>query len=116
MEMTSRQPIVLDVAQAAGDLVRSFQKEGFFVREKGPLDLVTEADEAAEQLIRFTLLGKFPNDGFVGEETGSVEGTSGLVWVVDPIDGTVNFSRGMAEYGVSIRLRSEERRVGEEAR
>lgn len=111
--MSSRQPIILDahlsaaleVAQAAGDLVLSFQKDGFFVREKGPLDLVTEADEAAEQLIRFTLLGKFPDDGFVGEETGEVEGTSGLVWVVDPIDGTVNFSRGMAEYGISIGLR-----------
>jgi len=112
-QMSSRQPIVLDahlsaaleVAQAAGDLVLSFQKEGFFVREKGPLDLVTEADEAAEALIRDFLLGKFPDDGFLGEETGEVTGTSGLVWVVDPIDGTVNFSRGMAEYGVSVGLR-----------
>jgi len=111
--MATRQPIVLDahlsaaleVAQVAGDLVLKFQREGFFVRDKGPMDLVTEADVASEDLIRETLLGKFPDDGFVGEEGGQTEGTSGLVWVVDPIDGTVNFSRGMSEYGVSIGLR-----------
>ena len=89
----------------AGDLVLKFQKEGFFVRDKGILDLVTEADEAAEKLIQKELLERFPDDGFLGEEGALVEGTSGLVWVVDPIDGTVNYSRGMSEYGVSIGLR-----------
>ena len=95
----------LSVAQAAGDLVLSFQKEGFYVKDKGTTDLVTEADLAAEALIRKELLERFPDDGFVGEEGGAVAGTSGLVWVVDPIDGTINFSRGMGEYGVSIGLR-----------
>lgn len=89
----------------AGDLVLKFQSEGFFVRDKGILDLVTEADEAAEKLIQKELLERFPDDGFLGEEGAEVAGTSGLVWVVDPIDGTVNYSRGMAEYGVSIGLR-----------
>lgn len=111
--MSFRQPIVLDahlsaaleVAQEAGDLISKFQREGFFVKEKGHLDLVTEADEMAEELIRNSLLGRFPDDGFIGEEGSGVEGASGLVWVVDPIDGTVNFSRGMAEHGVSIGLR-----------
>ena len=95
----------LAVAREAGDLVLSFQKEGFFVKDKGRTDLVTEADLAAEDLIRKTLLEKFPDDGFLGEEGGEASGTSGYVWVVDPIDGTVNFSRGMSEYGVSIGLR-----------
>ena len=95
----------LEVAQAAGDLVLKFQREGFFVRDKGILDVVTEADEAAEALIQKELLERFPEDGFLGEEGALVEGTSGLVWVVDPIDGTVNYSRGMSEYGVSIGLR-----------
>lgn len=95
----------LDVARMAGDLVLKFQKEGFFVRDKGVLDVVTEADEAAEALIQKELLERFPSDGFLGEEGALVEGTSGLVWVVDPIDGTVNYSRGMSEYGVSIGLR-----------
>ena len=95
----------LEVAKTAGDLVLRYQKEGFFLRDKGVLDLVTEADEAAEALIHKELLERFPEDGFLGEEGSEVEGTSGLVWVVDPIDGTVNFSRGMTEYGVSIGLR-----------
>ena len=95
----------LEIAQMAGDLVLKFQKEGFFVRDKGVLDVVTEADEAAEKLIQKELLERFPDDGFLGEEGALVEGTSGLVWVVDPIDGTVNYSRGMSEYGVSIGLR-----------
>ncbi len=110
---TSRLPTPLDahlsaaleVANAAGDLVLQFQREGFFVRDKGVGDLVTEADESAERLIQKELLERFPNDGFLGEEGAFVEGTSGLVWVVDPIDGTVNFSRGMSEFGVSIGLR-----------
>jgi len=95
----------LAVAQAAGDLVLAFQKEGFFVKDKGATDLVTEADLAAEAFIRKELLERFPDDGFVGEEGSLQDGTTGLVWVVDPIDGTINFSRGMAEYGVSIGLR-----------
>ena len=111
--MSARQPIVLDAhlsaaletAQEAGELIAKFQRDGFFVKEKGHLDLVTEADEMAEELIRNTLLGRFPEDGFVGEEGSVVEGRSGLVWVVDPIDGTVNFSRGLPDYGVSIGLR-----------
>ncbi len=95
----------LAAAQAAGDLVLSFQKEGFFVKDKGVTDLVTEADLAAEALIAKELLERFPDDGFIGEEGALREGTSGYIWVVDPIDGTVNFSRGMSEYGVSIGLR-----------
>lgn len=111
--MSSRNPILLDahlsaaleIATTAGEEVLKFQKEGFFVKEKGHLDLVTEADEAAERMIRTALLEKFPEDGFLGEEGTDIPGTSGLVWVVDPIDGTVNFSRGHSEYGISIGLR-----------
>ncbi len=95
----------LELAQAAGELVLKYQTEGFFVRDKGPLDVVTEADEAAEAFLRHELLARFPEDGFLGEEGTAIEGTSGLVWVVDPIDGTVNYSRGHSEYGVSIGLR-----------
>jgi myo-inositol-1(or 4)-monophosphatase len=95
----------IEVAHAAGELVLSLQREGFFVKDKGIADIVTEADEAAEVLIKSRLLARFPNDGFLGEEGGESPGLSGYVWVVDPIDGTVNYSRGMSEYGVSIGLR-----------
>lgn len=97
--------LALEVARAAGDLVLTFRHDGFFVRDKGPGDLVTEADEASEAMIRSRLAERFPEDGFLGEESGERAGSSGFTWVVDPIDGTINFSRGLDEYGVSIGLR-----------
>lgn len=67
---------------------------------KGPQDYVTETDKAVEALIRDRLLAAFPGDGFIGEENGGEEAES--VWVVDPIDGTANFARGIPHFCVSI--------------
>ena len=63
---------------------------------------MTEADRAAEELIHRRLLEARPEDGFVGEEGGGTESASGVTWVVDPIDGTVNFLYGIPHYAVSI--------------
>jgi len=68
-------------------------------------DVVTEIDEACERLIRERIFAARPDDGFVGEEGDDVVGTSGVDWVVDPIDGTVNFVYGIPTYGVSIAAR-----------
>jgi myo-inositol-1(or 4)-monophosphatase len=68
-------------------------------------DVVTEIDEACERLIRDRILTARPDDGFVGEEGDDVVGTSGVDWVVDPIDGTVNFVYGIPTYAVSIAAR-----------
>jgi len=65
-------------------------------------DLVTETDRAAEALIAERLLGSRPQDGIVGEEGAAVEGTSGVMWVVDPIDGTTNFAYGYPAFCTSI--------------
>jgi myo-inositol-1(or 4)-monophosphatase len=65
-------------------------------------DPVTEIDTATERLIREAVTAVRPHDGFIGEEGGSTEGTSGVSWVVDPIDGTVNFIYGIPAYAVSI--------------
>lgn len=65
-------------------------------------DLVTEADQASEQLIVSRLRAERPHDGILAEEGGSIEGTSGLTWVVDPLDGTINFVYGFPVFGVSI--------------
>jgi myo-inositol-1(or 4)-monophosphatase len=70
--------------------------------KSSPTDLVSEADHAAERLIRDRLAGARPDDGFLGEEGGDVEGTSGLRWVVDPLDGTINFLFGIPQWAVSI--------------
>jgi len=67
-----------------------------------PTDLVSEADLASEHAIRELLAARRPNDGFVGEEGDHAEGTSGLSWVVDPLDGTVNFLFGIPQWSVSV--------------
>jgi myo-inositol-1(or 4)-monophosphatase len=65
-------------------------------------DAVTEIDRASEALIRERILARRPDDGFVGEEGEDLVGTSGVDWIVDPIDGTVNFVYGIPCYAVSI--------------
>ena len=92
------------VALEAGALARQRRSEGVTVAasKSSPVDIVTEADRETEQLIRDALAKARPADGFFGEESGAERGTSGLTWVVDPIDGTVNFLYGIPHYAVSI--------------
>lgn len=66
------------------------------------LDIVTQADTAVESLIRRSLAAARPDDGFLGEESSRIDGTSGITWIVDPIDGTVNYLFGSPYYAVSI--------------
>lgn len=65
-------------------------------------DLVTATDRAIEELIRARLLDARPDDGFIGEEGADCAGTSGVTWVVDPIDGTTNFVYGLRGFNTSI--------------
>ena len=71
-------------------------------RKSSSVDVVTQVDRDAETIIRDRLSHLRPHDGFFGEESGGAAGTSGLTWVVDPIDGTVNFLYGIPHYAVSI--------------
>ncbi len=73
-----------------------------------PTDLVSEADLASERLIRDALANARPDDGFLGEEGGGEAGTSGLTWVVDPLDGTVNFLFSIPQWCVSVAVRDAE--------
>jgi myo-inositol-1(or 4)-monophosphatase len=70
--------------------------------KSSPTDPVTAADRAAEQLVVRTLLDARPDDGILGEEGAERSGTSGVRWVLDPIDGTVNFLYGIPAYAVSL--------------
>ena len=94
------------VAHAAGRLVRERRevvlRMPVSATKTTPTDVVTESDTAAEELIRERLLAARPGDGLVGEEGASVSGGSGVEWVVDPIDGTVNYLYGIPQYAVSI--------------
>jgi myo-inositol-1(or 4)-monophosphatase len=69
-------------------------------RMKGPQDFLTETDAAVERHVREAIAKAFPGDGFFGEETGGA--TAPDTWVVDPIDGTANFARGIPHFCVSI--------------
>ncbi len=97
----------IKAARAAG-LVLS-QKFGSVlrVRKKGAIDLVTEADLAAEKVILEMLKDLFPDDRILSEEAGTVSGSSARSWIIDPLDGTTNFTHGFPFFAVSIGLEVE---------
>jgi myo-inositol-1(or 4)-monophosphatase len=70
--------------------------------KSSPTDVVTEADEAAEALIRELIGAKRPGDAILGEEGGQTGGGSGVRWIVDPLDGSVNYLYGLPDWAVSI--------------
>lgn len=75
---------------------------GVAATKSSPTDVVTEMDTAAEKLIIERIRTHRPNDGFLGEEGEASEGTSGVRWVIDPIDGTVNYLYDLPGWCVSI--------------
>ena len=96
--------LALEVAREAAELVRGRRAAGVTVAatKSSEVDIVTEADRASETLIRRLIAERRPDDGFLGEEGGDVAGSSGVRWIVDPIDGTVNFLYDLPQYAVSI--------------
>ena len=92
------------VAREAGAMARRrFLDHSFAVKFKGPQDYLTEVDGETEAFIAERLTNVFPTDGFIGEESHPRPGgAGGAVWVVDPIDGTANFARGVPHFCVSI--------------
>jgi myo-inositol-1(or 4)-monophosphatase len=104
--------VAVDAARMAGALLIERARHGSerAVQSKStPTDLVSDADLASEQAIRELLARRRPEDGFVGEEGGRVQaGDSGISWVVDPLDGTVNFVFGIPQWCVSVAAQDED--------
>lgn len=94
----------LDAARQAGELLRDGRPADLAVAavKSSPIDVVTEMDIAAEKLITGILARQRPEDGLLGEEGADSPGTSGVRWVVDPLDGTVNYLYGLPSWSVSI--------------
>ncbi|MFD6420014.1 inositol monophosphatase family protein [Streptomyces sp. NPDC060194] len=94
----------LEAARRAGALLKDGRPAdlGVAATKSSPIDVVTEMDIAAEKLITGYLSEFRPTDGFLGEEGASSPGTSGVRWVIDPIDGTVNYLYGRPDWSVSI--------------
>lgn len=96
---------VAQLAQSAGSLTLEYFRKSFGVSDKGShLGLVTDADVASEAHIKQKITSSYPNHVMLGEETGWTDSAHDgqVVWIVDPIDGTSNFSKGNAFYCVSI--------------
>ncbi len=103
-EWRTRYEVAVVAAQKAGQLALRYFDGELAVEQKADLSPVTVADREAEQLLRKTLHAAFPNDGFLGEEYGDTPGTSGYRWVLDPIDGTRSFVRGIPLWGTLVGL------------
>lgn len=97
--------VAVAIALDAGAILRNHFGKPHDITFKGPLDLVTEADQAAELLIASRLRSTFPDHDLMGEE-GSRSDNPGarFRWVIDPLDGTTNFAHGLATFAVSISL------------
>lgn len=102
MTTSDRLTLAAAIAQEAGALAQQMRRDpDLTVDVKGHQDFVTAADRAVEDLVRARIAEAFPEDGVLGEE-GGFDGPRERLWIIDPIDGTTNFMRGMPEWAVSI--------------
>jgi myo-inositol-1(or 4)-monophosphatase len=101
--------LAIEVAHSAGALLlKSFREPAEGIESKStPTDLVSAADKASEALILDLIGSKRPSDGVLSEEGGGESSSSGLTWVVDPLDGTVNYLFGIPAWAVSIAIEDE---------
>ncbi|MFF2217257.1 inositol monophosphatase family protein [Streptomyces antibioticus] len=93
-----------EAARRAAELLRDGRPADLAVAatKSSPIDVVTEMDIAAEKLITGLISEHRPDDGFLGEEGASSEGSTGVRWVIDPLDGTVNYLYGLPTWSVSV--------------
>jgi myo-inositol-1(or 4)-monophosphatase len=101
--VNGRLDAVIDAARDAAAAVWTM-RDRFTAEEKRPNDWVTDADGAADRVIRVVKDKRFPEDGWLSEESLVDTATGAFTWVVDPIDGTREFVEGLPEYAVSIGL------------
>ncbi|MGA3058207.1 MAG: inositol monophosphatase family protein [Candidatus Limnocylindrales bacterium] len=107
--------LAIDLAHQAGRIQMERYERLERIQAKGPRDVVTEVDHLCEGLIMRAVRERYPNDHFYAEEIGEVAAAgdvkSGRVWIVDPLDGTVNYANGIPFFCVSIALAAEGRPV-----
>ncbi|MEM8882452.1 MAG: inositol monophosphatase family protein [Planctomycetota bacterium] len=101
--MSEERAFAVEIARAAGRCtLEYFGRDDLQVEQKENETPVTAADRAAEKLLRARIEERYPEDGVVGEEYGVKESTNGRRWILDPVDGTKSFERGVPLYGVLV--------------
>ena len=106
MKWSNELSVLLPVMKQAGQSILELQKKGFSVSKKSNNDLLTEADLLANQLLKSTLMTHFPDDGWLSEECAddAARLSKSRTWIVDPIDGTIEYANGVPEYAISVAL------------
>jgi myo-inositol-1(or 4)-monophosphatase len=104
MSLDGRADFIVGLARAAGARALAYfhDRHALVVEMKGPQDFVSRADRDVERELRAAIAAAFPGDAFLGEESAGSDAPADRLWVVDPIDGTTNFLRGLAYWNVSI--------------
>jgi histidinol-phosphatase len=103
-EWRSRYEAAIEAARKAAQRSLRYFNESVAIEWKHDQSPVTVADRETEHELRESLLGNFPGDGFLGEEHGEVPGTTGFRWIIDPIDGTRSFVRGIPIWATLVGL------------
>lgn len=96
------------VGNDAADLLMQRPPAFEIASKSTAIDIATQMDTKAEEFIVQALLAARPDDGIIGEEGSAIEGKSGITWVIDPLDGTVNYVYGLPGWNVSIAARDED--------
>jgi myo-inositol-1(or 4)-monophosphatase len=96
--------VAVEVARAAADLARDLREQGVtgIATKSTATDVVTAADKATEQYVIDALHERRPGESVLGEESGESAGAGAVRWILDPIDGTVNYLYGLPQYAVSL--------------
>jgi myo-inositol-1(or 4)-monophosphatase len=94
--------VAIDIVRSAGALLINRPATLSYETKTSAVDVVTEMDKASEELVTQYLLAHRPGDGLVGEEGSDLPSSTGITWIVDPIDGTVNYLYGLPGWNISI--------------
>lgn len=104
---------IINLAQEAGKIVRAKFEDEHTIGYKGAVDVVTEADKASEDYLLSQIRRSFPGHAIITEESGKLEGDRENCWIIDPLDGTVNYAHHLPIYSISIAFRQKgELRMG----
>ena len=104
MQMDEFKRVAIDAAREAGAVAVELSHKKIEFQSKGQYDILAEADLASEKLIVDKIHAAFPDHSVLSEENDDIEGVSPYLWVIDPVDGTINYERHINEYCVSIAL------------